>query len=338
MAKDTRVTFDSYPAEVPANKQTHKVHCHRTADRQISYEDAENCVNEMSESFPALSTRAHRIMRQVSGSFNSRTIKVALILSVILNLLLAVPFGIFFGFWMSQRHTAAASAQLSQLPSSSSSSSSSEIVSPSSCVPCSSLNSYEIQNRVRIRFIQGTMCCLEEKSSSSDPDQLLQLMKDPLLCKGASRESYAHFTLDVKQTKKNADPRSPAAIEKIFHWLNSGEIGKGIRNLNGSVQVLQDGNYYIFSHLTLSSIDSPFPAGEDEKVVTHSVVKKDNSGRRSTTTLLMDQLTVKKQEVRGSSNSGVFYLEKGEEIFVFITSPDLLKASDNANVFGLFLI
>ncbi|KAI8743695.1 hypothetical protein BgiMline_032150 [Biomphalaria glabrata] len=329
MAKDTRVTFD--PADVPANKPSHKVHCHRAADRQISYEDAENCVNEMSESFPALSTRAHRIMRQVSGSFNSRTIKVALILSVILNLLLAVPFGIFFGFWMSQRHTATSS-----LTASTSSSSSSADLAPN-CVLCSSLNSLELKNRIRIRFNHGTMCCLEEKHSLNDPDQLFQMFKDLFPCKGGNKDSYAQFTLDVKKTKSKFEYIKDSP-DKIFHWVNNGEIGKSIRNLNGTVQVLQDGNYYIFSHLTFSSMDTPLAEGVEEKIVTHSIVKKPVSSRKGSPTLLMDQLTVKKQEIRGSTNSGVVFLEKGEEIFVYASVPNLLKDAEYGNVFGLFLI
>ncbi|GFR97127.1 hypothetical protein ElyMa_004469400 [Elysia marginata] len=77
----------------------------RAAERQVSTEDAENCINEISESFPALSNKAHRLMRQVSGSFNSRTLKVALIFSIMLNIVMGISFGVFFGMWMSWDRT-----------------------------------------------------------------------------------------------------------------------------------------------------------------------------------------------------------------------------------------
>lgn len=155
MAKDTRVTFDSAPAPSP-NKPPSKVRHNRIAERQISYEDAENCVNEMSESFPALSTRAHRLMRQVSGSFNNRTIKVALIMSVILNLLLGIPFGIFFGFWMSQKHEAVVDNSLPSLLKDSNS-----YIIIESCFPCSEKD-LNLNSRVKVKS-KNNICCTDEK-------------------------------------------------------------------------------------------------------------------------------------------------------------------------------
>lgn len=163
MAKDTRVTFDP-PAQVP-NKPCNKVRHNRVTERQISYEDAENCVNEMSESFPALSTRAQRLMRQVSGSFNNRTIKVALILSVILNLILGIPFGIFFGFWMSQRNDA--SLRSSGAGSAPSVDSFERLVDEKSytlvesCFPCSD-SDLGLDSRVKVKS-KNNICCTDDK-------------------------------------------------------------------------------------------------------------------------------------------------------------------------------
>jgi len=110
MAKDTRVTFDN--SSPNPSKQNGRPGRHSRTERQISYEETENCVNEMSESFPALSNRAHRLMRQVSESFNFRTIKVALIISAILNLVLGIPFGVFVGIYISQKSESTSGSSL----------------------------------------------------------------------------------------------------------------------------------------------------------------------------------------------------------------------------------
>ena len=87
----------------------------RIAERQVSTEDAENCINEISESFPALSNKAHRLMRQVSGSFNSRTLKVALIFSIMLNIVMGISFGVFFGMWMSWDRSSGADGEIDRI-------------------------------------------------------------------------------------------------------------------------------------------------------------------------------------------------------------------------------
>ncbi|CAL1545140.1 unnamed protein product [Lymnaea stagnalis] len=343
MAKDTRVTFDSAPCpEVPVNKPSqHKVHCHRGADRQISYEDAENCVNEMSESFPALSTRAHRLMRQVSGSFNSRTIKVALILSVILNLLLAVPFGIFFGIWMSQKSDATSSPATTSVLSPPLS----EQTTIEFCVLCSDLNKFEMK-LVKVKSKNG-ICCINENASDFDEKRfvfpLLTDVRGSIPCRPGTRgqrsESDAHLLLDVKKTKLNVEGK--LSVQKLFHWMDKNEndlsfVGSGLKYSPGTISILQSGKYYLYSHLTISTNESPLPGGAEEKIVVHSILK--SSQGHGLSTLLTNQLTVRQKEASGSTINGVVELSAGDEVYVYFSYPSLLKDTVGANIFGLFLL
>lgn len=350
MAKDTRVTFESTTCpEVTVNKQSqHKVHCHRGADRQISYEDAENCVNEMSESFPALSTRAHRLMRQVSGSFNSRTIKVALILSVILNLLLAVPFGIFFGIWMSRKHEGGSVPATTSVLSPPYTALASEQTTIEFCVLCSDLNKFEMK-LVKVKSKNG-ICCINENASDFDEKRfvfpLLTEVRGSIPCRpgirGQSSESDAHLLLDVKKTKQNVERK--LSVENLFHWLDKDDnnlafVGSGVKYSPGTISIVQSGKYYLYSHLTISTNESPLPGGAEEKIVVHSILKSSRSGQgHSLPTLLTNQLTVRQKEARGSSVNGVIELSAGDQVYVYFSYPSLLKDTVGANVFGLFLI
>uniref|UniRef100_A0A0B6ZWM2 THD domain-containing protein n=1 Tax=Arion vulgaris TaxID=1028688 RepID=A0A0B6ZWM2_9EUPU len=359
MAKDTRVTFDPEAAQTPS-KPSNKVRHNRVTERQISYEDAENCVNELSESFPALSTRAHRLMRQVSGSFNNRTIKVALILSVVLNLLLGIPFGIFFGFWMSQKSESATDT-------SSSSSLSSPLGSLKSysiietCYPCSE-SDLDIGNRLKVKSKQN-LCCTDDKVYVLENSPYVCLTADvfkrrcmdstdssrvPLPCKSGSGSAdrgngqsvvAAHLILDVEQTQsriKDTSNRKQIALV----WVDNDAqrrtfMGEGVEYSNGQIKINKAGKYHIYSHMTLSTNENPLPENEKEKIITHSLLW---NARGATKDLLFSQVTIKPNEVKSSDIEGSFELLEGDIISVYLSHPSFVKNVPPANVFGLFIL
>ncbi|CAG5134009.1 unnamed protein product [Candidula unifasciata] len=355
MAKDTRVTFDSAPAPSP-NKPANKVRHNRIAERQISYEDAENCVNEMSESFPALSTRAHRLMRQVSGSFNNRTIKVALIMSVILNLLLGIPFGIFFGFWMSQKNEAVVGTSLL-----SSSKDSNSYIIIESCFPCSDKD-LDRNTRVKVKS-KNNICCTDEKLFNFEGSPYFCLTADvfkrqcvgntdiaraPQPCTTGSGNSQsaggqslaaAHLMLDVEQTKsrmKDSVHKNDINLVWLYRDVEHRTfVGDGVEYANGQITIHKAGKYHIYSHMTLSSNENPLPEHYDEIIIVHSLLWNPRGASKH---LLFSQVTLKPNEVKSTDIEGSFELREGDVISVYLSHPSFLKNVSPANVFGLFIL
>ncbi|CAG5127214.1 unnamed protein product, partial [Candidula unifasciata] len=361
MAKDTRVSFDP-PAQAP-NKPNNKARHGRGTERQISYEDAENCVNEMSESFPALSTRAQRLMRQVSGSFNNRTMKVALILSVILNLLLGIPFGIFFGFWMSQKNEASLSpsSREASLSSSSSLDSLKRLVGEKTyslrelCFPCSDTD-LELDNRVKVNS-KNSICCTEDKILHVQDSPYYCVSGDvfrrrcmggdlslpvALPCKSGSEsrgaESAAHLMLDVDETK--ARMKNPSHNEIPLVWITRDPehrtfVGKDVSYSSGHITIHKSGKYHLYSHMTLSSNENPLSEDEGERIIVHSLLWNSRGVSKS---LLFSQVTLKRNEVKSTNIEGSFELLDGDVISVYLSHPSFLKNIRPANVFGLFML
>ncbi|XP_059170712.1 uncharacterized protein LOC131952174 isoform X2 [Physella acuta] len=345
MAKDTRVTFDS-SQDAPPSK--HKVHCTRPADRQISYEDAENCVNEMSESFPALTTRAHKFMRQVSGSFNSRTIKIALILSVILNLLLAIPFGIFFGIWMSQKNDVTSPA-LSPSPSFSLDSNGRPFVKL--CVPCGKFN-FELSHKVKVRS-NNDICCADDLSSAeydilapTSPGPGPNVYPQVLPCQlSGNVDAKAHLVLDVMTTKANVKNRP--FPQNLFSWVSDHKdknsyVGSGVKYSNGHFVIQKRGTYFIYNHLTLSTIENTLDINKTDLIIQHSIQKMEPGDHGKAVSLASNSLTLKRSEVRDSNVQGLFDLNEGDIVYVYLSYPSVLKGKSGdmttLQVFGLFLV
>ncbi|XP_012943384.1 uncharacterized protein LOC101857902 isoform X2 [Aplysia californica] len=372
MAKDTRVTFDN--SSPNPSKQSGRGR-HSRAERQISYEETENCVNEMSESFPGLSNRAHRLMRQVSESFNFRTIKVALITSAILNLLLGIPFGVFFGIWISQKNEGASSSSSpSSSPSSSSSSSSSSSLVPvdngwqnnqdlghalipvHGCYPCSDITSRGLKNRVKVKS-RNDICCTEVKIPEMDGASFTfsyantmrggDSDKQGFPCRGSGRgdlgypieaTAAAHMMLDVKQTKLNIKGHGHSE-EYPLSWISD--------DPEGGLNFVGEGVYYSKGQITIRSSGKYHVYSQVTLSTTENPLDEGDAekiivhaiiakSKGTPKTLVLSQVTIKQNEVRSTNMEGTFNFSKGDVISIYVSHPSFLKDVRPGNTFGLF--
>ncbi|GFN74151.1 hypothetical protein PoB_000065700 [Plakobranchus ocellatus] len=329
-------SFNPHKASSKVGRQS------RHPERQVSTEDAENCINEFSESFPALSNKAQRLMRQVSGSFNSRTLKVALIFSIMLNIIMGISFGVFFGMWMSwgrssPGHSGASNADISK---------SITIAKNSDTVPLSTFASQRTSNTV---YASDAVCnqfcparpCVKTPPSSLDTSGLpgTSSSSDCGRCKNTPQSenksnSSAHMMLDVYNTKRG----------KSLIWLtqdadNICHVGKDLRYKSGKLTVLHSGQYYVYSQVTFSTIDNPMPRGQRELLLVFSIQRQPSSTKgdsRRSQTLLLSKLTMVPNKEQNDGVSGVIQLKEGDSLSVYISHPSLLKNLRQANFFGLY--
>lgn len=277
----------------------------RMAERQVSAEDAENCINEISENFPALSNKAHRLMRQVSGTFNSRTLKVTLIFSIMLNIIMGITFGVFFGMWVnSSKVTTGESSSLS------SSSGQQGHIGPSSqaftghhsgpFLPPSGHQTVQINGKTvnpalmaalgsKIASNENTIeaiCAycparpcsdtptsggshMAHGGSSSKPSSAIG-GQDPPKCvcvNDALRSELKTLSAAHMMLDVHETKKMNTPIWMTHDAKNICYVGKGLRYADSKLTVLHTGKYFVYSQVTFSTVDNQMPEGLSDNLL-----------------------------------------------------------------------
>ncbi|RUS74901.1 hypothetical protein EGW08_017332 [Elysia chlorotica] len=283
----------------------------RIAERQVSTEDAENCINEISESFPALSNKAHRLMRQVSGSFNSRTLKVALIFSIMLNIVMGISFGVFFGMWMSWDRNGSGDGGTGS--GSGDSSGISGHHRPTSQAFTGHHGGYHLGGQEVLAHGKSVnpavMAALGSKIAANQ--NTIEAIcaycpARPCANQPPSGSGFGHggAASQASELGRGQEPPKCVCVNEAFQstlktlsaahmmldvyetkkqksliWLthdadNICYVGEGVRYERGELTILHTGQYHVYSQVTFSTIDNPMPSGMSELLLLFSIQRR----------------------------------------------------------------
>ncbi|XP_046574301.1 uncharacterized protein LOC124282369 [Haliotis rubra] len=208
------------------------------------------------------------------------------------------------------------------------------------CVRCDSLNLPEPENAplmTKVKVIdlgqKSSLCCLEH---SGHLQTLLNLVVGEYYHnrQGASgTEAFslrpnasAHLYLDTHRNKEN----------RRLTWVDDTGYGTahttgGVRYVNGTLRVPQDGVYFLYSHVTIAP--GNIVDGLD---IVHCIQRTNiHLPRTGNQLLLISKMSVNSDERRTSFLAANLKLRREDEVFVEFSKPSLIYNFSPASYFGL---
>ncbi|XP_067668489.1 uncharacterized protein [Haliotis asinina] len=208
------------------------------------------------------------------------------------------------------------------------------------CVRCDSLNVPEPENAPLLSKVKvidlgrkTSLCCLEH---SEHLQTLLNLVVGEYYHnkQGSSGtdtfslrpNASAHLYLDLH---RNTESRR-------LTWVGDTGYGTahttgGVRYVNGTLCVPQDGVYFLYSHVTIA----PGNIADGLDIVHYIQRRNKHLPRTGNQLLLISKMSVTSNERRTSFLAANLKLRREDEIFVEFSEPSLIYSFSPANYFGL---
>ncbi|KAJ8282801.1 hypothetical protein COCON_G00053200 [Conger conger] len=149
--------------------------------------------------------------------------------------------------------------------------------------------------------------------------------------KGAMLSGWVPFHDSLAVAHMVAQP----PLSKILKWNSNLSLLKRVTYLStaGALQIIEPGNYYIYSQVTFSKMHPKAPLAQ-------SIVSSHSSGGQTEEKVLLRAFaTLKSQNTQFTSfQGGVFRLKKDEQLYLNVTDENTISLEKSSTTFGLFML